>query len=488
MEVLMRTGSEDGVPVMVVGAGPAGLAAAITLARQGIEVLLVERRPELSSLPRATSVSTRSMELLRAWGLEEEVRAGGVEVEWMQWRAYTLATAAEGEALPSGFPTNEQSAVVSPTGTACVPQDHIEPVMLDHFLSFPGAEVSLGTEVVGVDSRADGAETRLRDVATGETRVVGARYLIAADGSRSAVRRALDISMHGPENLQEAMTVLFRAPLWDLVGELRYGIYGIDHPEAEGVFVPAGPTDRWLYGVMWEPGARDFAAFDAAELTRLVRLGAGAPDLEPRIERIGGFTFAAQVAERFRHDDVFLVGDAAHRVTPRGGTGMNSALHDGHDLGWKLAWVLNGWAGRELLDSYEAERRPVVEHNVRRSADPMGGRRSADEELHVDLGGRIPHVWLDSGEDRVSTLDLLGPGLTAFMEPDGADGLELRPGGPPVAVHRLDHVAARAMRIPRGGHLLARPDGTPVAVCPASREIETVVSVEPAAALAGAAA
>ena len=91
---------------------------------------------------------------------------------------------------------------------------------------------------------------------------------------------------------------------------------------------------------------------------------------------------------------VFLVGDAAHRVTPRGGTGMNTAIADGYDLGWKLGWVLRGWAGRELLDSYEAERRPVAEHNVARSADPSGSRRRVDQELHADLGGRIPHVWL----------------------------------------------------------------------------------------------
>ena len=484
----MREEIDNEVPVLVVGAGPAGLAAAVTLARQGIETLLVERRPELSSLPRATAISTRSMELVRSWGLEDEVRAGGVEVEWLQWRSDTLASASQGEVIPSGMPTRAQSAMVSPTGPACVPQDFIEPVLLDHFRSFSVARVALGTEVLAVDSRPDGVEARLRDAGTGATRSVRARYLIAADGAHSAVRRSLDIPMHGPENLQEAMTVLFRAPLWDVVGPLRYGIYGINHPEAEGVFVPAGRGDRWLYGVMWEPGARDPAAFDAAELTRLVRLGAGVPDLDPRIERIGGFTFAAQLAERFRRDRVFLAGDAAHRVTPRGGTGMNTAMHDGHDLGWKLAWVLRGWAGAGLLDSYEAERRPVAEHNVRRSAEPMGSRRGADEELHIDLGGRIPHLWLRAGEDRVSTLDVLGPGLTAFIGPDGDPSAAERPGDPPVTVQRVDAVVARALRIPPGGHLLARPDGTPAAVCPAREETGLLLAEDSVAAVAGAAA
>ena len=97
-------------------------------------------------------------------------------------------------------------------------------------------------------------------------------------------------------------------------------------------------------------------------------------------------------------------------MTPRGGTGLNLALHDGYDLGWKLGWVLRGWAGPQLLDSYEAERRPVAEYTAARSADPGGSRRAAEHEVRADLGGRIAHVW--AGER--STLDLLVPGLTLF--------------------------------------------------------------------------
>src|SRR4249920_2082567 len=113
-------------PVLVVGAGPAGLTAAVTLARHGVRCLLIEQRAGLSGLPRAASVSTRTMELLRSWGLEQDVRAGGVEVEWRQWTGRTLSDA--GEAHPTSFPTREQSIVVSPTGPACVPQDYLEPV------------------------------------------------------------------------------------------------------------------------------------------------------------------------------------------------------------------------------------------------------------------------------------------------------------------------------------------------------------------------
>src|SRR4051812_28863155 len=160
--------NED-VPVVVVGAGPAGLAAAIALARLGVETMLVERRAELSSLPRATAISLRTMELIRSWGLEDPVRAGGVDVEWVGWSSATLTTVADGSPWPVGMPTLEQAAVLSPTTPACVPQDHLEPVLLDHLRSFPGARVHLHTDVVAIEP---GPVVVLRDVPTGEERRV----------------------------------------------------------------------------------------------------------------------------------------------------------------------------------------------------------------------------------------------------------------------------------------------------------------------------
>jgi putative polyketide hydroxylase len=447
-----RSNGRSTFPVLIAGAGPAGLTAAIALARAGVECLLVERRRDLSALPRATVISTRSMELLRAWGLEAEVRAGGVDAEMLMWQCDTLAAAAGGEALEVGYPTTEQSALVSPTAPACVPQDHLEPVLLRHLASLPAASVDFGTEVVGVEEDEDGVEVALRDSATGERRMVAARYLIAADGAHSAVRGALGIPMHGPDNLADSVLALFRAPLWDLVGEHRYGIYTVGPAEGfTGVFLPAGRGDRWLYGA---PGAEA----GAERVIERIRDGAGDASLDPRIERIGTFTFAAQMAERYRRGNVFLVGDAAHRVTPRGGTGMNTALQDGYDLGWKLAWVLDGWEAEDFLDTYEAERRPVAEHNLARSADPAGSLRSPWAELGVDLGGRIPHAW----HGRRSTLDLLGPGMTLFTGPEGAPEVASLSGSAPLLVRPLDESSARALGIDGEEGLLVRPDGVPV--------------------------
>ena len=197
---------------------------------------------------------------------------------------------------------------------------------------------------------------------------------------------------------------------------------------------------------------------DDGELLDLLTTAIGAPT-RVVLEGRSAFSFAAQIAERYRHGRVFLIGDAAHRMTPRGGTGMNTAIQDGFDLGWRLAWVIRGWATVGLLDAYETVRRPVGLHNVKRAGQPDGARRDAEEALPWDLNGRVEHHWITDHQRTGSTLDLIGEGLTLFAAPGdrrwATTDLNTRS---PLRIHVFDEAGARALAIPPAGARLLGPD------------------------------
>jgi hypothetical protein len=268
--------------------------------------------------------------------------------------------------------------------------------------------------------------------------------------------------MLGPGYLADYERVEFTARLWQLAGEHRYGLYVITRPGAAGVLAPRGRGDRWFLARETSVGSRGLLALSHDDLTDLIRRATGSDALRPQIERVNTWTFAAQMAERYVTGRCFLAGDAAHRATPRGGTGMNTAIQDAFDLGWKLAWVLRGWATPELLATYELERRPVAAHHVQRSSEQGGARRESTEALPWDLGGRLPHHWLPARVQHRSTVDLIGDGLTLLAgpsDPGWTRFTDILPPSPPIDVHVLDARTAKALGLQQTGALVARPDG-----------------------------
>ncbi len=445
--------------VVVVGAGPAGLTTALALARHGVRPLVVERHAGTSVHPRATGVSTRTVEILRSWGLQDALEAAAFDCEPAMAQTHRLVDPPYA-VLSEGFPTPAQAHAVSPVAPVACPQDRLEPLLLGQ-LRERGGEVLFRTEVVGLTQDGDGVTVRLRDRDSGAIRPVPAAYAVGADGPRSRVRDLAGIGMDELGRLGDYLAINFRAPLTGRLPGRRYGIYSTD----EGVFVPAG-RDRWLHGRLLGP-EETAADWTAERCLAALRSGTGVPDLAPRIDAVMPFRMAAAHARAYRAGRVFLVGDAAHTVTPVGGTGLNTAVHAAHNLGWKLAWVLRGWAAEELLDSYPAERRPIGARVTARSLH--FGPRTVAEALAADLDGRAPHAWVDPART-VSTVDLFDGRLTVLTGRTGAGwraaGAELAGSGVPLAVLSVgaeladpDGELTRAYRLGEGGAALVRPDG-----------------------------
>jgi 2-polyprenyl-6-methoxyphenol hydroxylase-like FAD-dependent oxidoreductase len=441
--------------VLIVGAGPAGLAAAITLARLDVPCLLVDRFAERSTAARGTVVSTGAMERLRRWGLHERAEARALELEMTGWRAPTLTRIAEGAPFPVGMLTRAQAQVVSPARPTALSQEQLEPLLHEHLRTLPAARIALGTTFQGLQQDSGGVTVTLAD-ADGERRVRAA-YVIGADGVRGAVRAAAGIGLDASGPLSDSVGAQVRAPLWELVpATRRHGIYALTDPVAGGALIPVG-ADRWVYATERRPGVE--ATEDA--LARLVRGAAGAPALPVRVDRVIELRYGTALADTFRSGRVFLAGDAAHRVTPRGATGLSLAMLGAEAIAWRLGWVLRGWAAPRLLDDYERERRPVARHNIARSGQRDGSERAADQEWRVDVGGRIAHAWVTPG---TSTVDLVGPGRTLFTGPEESvwGARAARAPGAPVQVHALPEAAASALGISGRGAVMTRPDGVPV--------------------------
>ena len=430
---MSRTATISSCDVLVVGAGPAGLTVAITLARQGVNVVVIEKHRGTSPFPKATGVSTRTMELLRIWGIDQQVRAGAIPVQPLMSISKTLRAPVQ-TTVPFGYPTDAEALAISPVTPAVVPQDHLEPVLLDHLIEH-GGTVRFGTELTALHRVPFGMQAEVLDHATGRRSRIHATHVIGADGPRSNVRSALGIAVQNLGSIGEFVSVTFRADLSRRLGRVPSAINAVTPDSAAGLFVPTNADDRWIYAREWHPQPDEtLSDWTPERIIALLRAGTGLPQLAPEILAVMPFEMAGHLATMFRSGPAFLVGDAAHRTTPVGGTGMNTAIHGAHNLGWKLAWVLRGWAGDSLLDSYELERRPIGEANVRRSlvrgpqppADGLAwdtGVQYASPVIASGLGAgagqRAPHVWIRHRGARVSTLDLFDGRLTVLTGPAG---------------------------------------------------------------------
>ena len=444
--------------MLIVGAGAAGLALSALLGKHGIRSLLVEKRREVFIYPKARNLSFRSLEILRGLGLSDEVHAVAEHVSAMMVKP-TLNSADEElainvDAIFAGF----DKLSPEPAAQYC-PQSRLEPMLLAETRR-RGNEVRYGTELSSLELDEAGVVAVLHDRDSGESETVRAEYLVAADGVHSPVRNSLGITTSGYGALPiYVVFIYFRAPWGKFVAHLRDGDgLQVRNADVDGIFLVV-EGDLGMFITTYFPGKGETAAQFTPQRCREVLTKAFGEPIDIEIIEVAAWQPYEQVADQFQCGRAFLVGDAAHTMPPFKAGGANTAIQSAHNLAWKLAAVLQGAAGPSLLGTYQAERHPVGRFAARqsltgptvallplsddrpqlpaeeecsmfalligyryRSAAVINGEPPAPdpdavalvEELRGQPGTRAPHVWVEHRGERVSTLDLLGPGFTVF--------------------------------------------------------------------------
>ncbi|WAC90308.1 FAD-dependent monooxygenase [Mycobacterium sp. Aquia_213] len=352
----------DTCDVLVVGAGPVGATAALLLASYGIDCTVVESRHEPQRHPAAHVLSTRSMEIWREIGLERDIRGLSAPIHELRCIAYctTFAGPELGRVPLADLPDAQMDAIesISPTRSAHLPQNVLEPLLWQRLRNSDRINLCTGWRYQSHTDGPDGVEVTVADTTAGSRRTIVARYVIAADGAASTVRRALGITMAGPI-LQNVVSVLFSADLEAFRRHRRGPVMWTHTAKGLGATIVHRAPDDLVFQIPYFPPFESVADFTAAICRRHIGDAIGDPAVRVDIKSIQTWAMTAQVATDYRAGRVFLAGDSAHRFPPTGGLGLNTGVADVHNLAWKLAWVLAGHADEALLDTYDRERRPV---------------------------------------------------------------------------------------------------------------------------------
>jgi 2-polyprenyl-6-methoxyphenol hydroxylase-like FAD-dependent oxidoreductase len=343
--------------VLIVGAGPVGLSLAIELGLRGVKVVVVERNARTGAAPRAKTTNVRTRTHLRRWGIADKLaEASPFGVDYPNDMVFVTRLTGDRLAIfKDAFNAAPAKSDDYPEHAQWIPQYTLEKVLLDHAASLETVDLRFGTRFAAAVQDASGVTATIESEA-GEPTSVRARYLVGADGARSAVRELIGAKLEGQYGLSRHSNIIFRAPgLAEAHGHGPAVVYwqiGVNGVSAIG---PMDKDDVWFFG---SGGLAEGETLSNAAAAALIVERTG---VDLRYEILSADTWVASelLADTYREGRILLAGDAAHLHPPFGGYGMNMGIGDAVDLGWKIAAVLQGWGGPGLIDSYEAERRPV---------------------------------------------------------------------------------------------------------------------------------
>ncbi|MCT7353142.1 FAD-dependent monooxygenase [Streptomyces sp. 15-116A] len=509
-------------PVLIVGGSLVGLSMSLFLGRLGVPHTLVERHAGTSIHPRGRGNNVRTMEVYRTAGVEGRIRQAASVLAGNHGILQTPTLVGDaGEWLFREIDPGGGLARFSPSAWCLCSQNDLEPVLLASAREL-GGDLRFATEMMSFDQDADGVTALVKSRETGEHTTIRADYLVAADGPRSPVRERLGIGQSGPGDLFHNVSVTFTSrDLAAVVGDRRFIVCYLTSPDADGALLPVDNEEHWVFHAPWHPERGELLEeFTDERCADHIRRAVGAPDLDVTITGRAAWHAAERVAERYADGRVFLAGDSAHEMSPTGAFGSNTGIQDAHNLAWKLAAVLGGWAGPGLLATYDAERRPVAEATSARASTrsvehshpgytpaegaggpgkrggilnvalgyryPRGAVLGADPAtpvvpdalaLNGEPGSRAPHLWLDRAGTRISTLDLYERHLVLLSSAEAgfawhtAAKQVAKELGAPLDSYRIGH-GPEAELAPEGdqdwsaahgvstdGAVLVRPDG-----------------------------
>lgn len=368
-------GSGYDTDVVIVGLGPAGGTAALALATYGIRVHAVSMFPWVANSPRAHITNQRAAEVLRDLGVEEEARRYATPWDQMGDTLFTTSLAGREIVRLQTWGTGDLRYGDYLNGSPCtmldIPQPLMEPVMVKNAAE-RGAIISFHTEYIDHVQDEHGVTVRLRDVRSGHVFEQRARYLLGFDGARSKIAEELELPFQGELARAGTAYILFNADLSKYVAHRPSILHWIMNSKAGfgeigmGLLRAITPWNQWIAGWGFDMADGQPDVSDATVIEQ-IRTLVGDPDLDIEIESRSFWYVNQQYAEHYQSGRVICGGDAVHRHPPSSGLGSNTSVQDAFNIAWKLAFVIKGYAGTDLVETYSPERVPVGKQIVARA-------------------------------------------------------------------------------------------------------------------------